>query len=224
MIHFFGDSWPAENGEYNDIMMKKFDSYPVMVGKLTNCDVKNHALSGSSQEHMILQFLKSDICPGDTAVFSLTAPSRRFLLDDQNNEKHLSVDGNKEGVNDYNDHWISFRTILLLYQMCQSQNITPWFINTFNVCYVEAYDNGFWSMIPEECWILPKDKCIINMLFDQNFFQRYNEYRNSDFYEWLSTDNEQVKKFIRPCQDHPNLEGRKIIAEKIAAVIYRGNN
>jgi lysophospholipase L1-like esterase len=57
------------------------------------------------------------------------------------------------------------------------------------------------------------------MLFDpEQFAEQYND---SDFYDWLQSNNAQVEKYIRPCQDHPNLAGREQIAQAIAKTIKK---
>lgn len=221
MMYFFGDSWTAEHGEYNIIMNQYFDSYPTIVGKLLEQPICNCALPGSSQEHMIIQFLSSDIKDGDHAVFSLTAPSRRMYYDDKQEIHHPFIDINKSGINDYNDQWRSSIALTLLYHLCMSKNIKPWFICMFNVTCVDDYGNQLWATIPDDCWLLPKNQCAVEKIFDPGYFSKYNSFRNSDFQDWLDTENSQVQRYIRPCFNHPNLEGRKIIAQTVADIITR---
>ena len=223
-MYFFGDSWSAESGEYNSIMKQDFDSYPTMIGKLLGQSICNCSLPGSSQEHMIVQFLSSKIKAGDHAVFSLTTPSRRMYYNDNNEICHLFVDSNKDGINDYNDQWRSSNALTVLYHLCMSKNIKPWFICTFNVTCVEDYGNQLWSTIPDDCWLLPKNQCVIEKIFDPEYFNKYDEFKNSDFQEWLDTENSKVQTYIRPCVNHPNLEGRKIIAQTIANIITLRSN
>ena len=77
-LHFYGDSWPAEHGELEEITLLDYDSYATITGRLLAWPVQNHAIMGTSQEHMIVQFLHSAVRAGDHAVFNLTAPSRRM--------------------------------------------------------------------------------------------------------------------------------------------------
>lgn len=219
-LYFFGDSWPAEHGEIDQIMRRKgidVDSYPAIVGKLLDMPVKNHAIAASSQEHMIVQLLASDINAGDHAVFSLTTPSRRMIYNDHNQVEHQFVDPCRSGVNEFNDQWRSANTLFVLYQYCQSKKIHPWFVCTFNVTCINEYNNLLWKEIPDHCWLMPKNQCLVEKIFDPAFFSQRNEYRNCNFQEWLDTENAQVEKYIRPCLNHPNALGHQIIAEWIAA-------
>ena len=61
-------------------------------------------------------------------------------------------------------------------------------------------------------------------LFDPEHFGQFEEFVNSDFYDWLKLDNQQVNHFIRPCQHHPNLNGRRKIAEIVAAKLSESSN
>jgi hypothetical protein len=214
-LYFFGDSWSAEGGEYNDLIRIKHDSYPTMIGKMLGVESKNYSQSGTSIEHTLIQMLKSDIKAGDHAVFSLTAPARRMYYLNERYIKHTAVDPNREAMNDTNDQWQAVTSLLLIYLICQQRNIQPWFINTFNIsCYNTQHDH-LWDMIPRDCWILGRTTCIVRELFDPVFHSRYELYKNSNFDEWLSHNNQQVQQYIRPCENHPNLQGRILIAEFI---------
>lgn len=218
-LYFFGDSWPAEGGEYNDLVRVKHDSYPTMIGKMLGVESRNHAKSGTSIEHTLIQMLASDIGPGDHAVFSLTAPSRRMFYVSPRNIRHTAVDLNRDAVNDTNDQWQAVKTLLLIYFVCQQRQINPWFINTFNIsCYDHTHDE-LWNMIPSQCWILDRRTCIVSELFDPVFHSRYQLYNNSNFDEWLLHNNQQVQQYIRPCENHPNLQGRIRIAECIGTFL-----
>jgi hypothetical protein len=230
-LYFFGDSWPAENIEIDSIMNCKgmtFDSYPTIVGQRLGVPIKNCAVAGSSQEHMIVQLLSSGIKAGDHAVFSLTTPSRRMIYNDANEIEHQFVDPCKSGVNEFNDQWRSANALYVLYQYCRSKEIHPWFVCTFNVTCLDVvyrsgqvieYNNPLWKEIPDHCWLMPKNQCLVEKIFDPEFFNQRSAYLNCNFQEWLDTENAQVQRYIRPCQYHPNGVGRTAIAEWIAAEI-----
>jgi hypothetical protein len=71
-----------------------------------------------------------------------------------------------------------------------------------------------WDSIPDSVWILPRTTCVANQ-FDVEWFSKYAGYRNSDWHEWLETNNHAVKKYIHPCKNHPNVIGREFIANLI---------
>jgi hypothetical protein len=56
--------------------------------------------------------------------------------------------------------------------------------------------------------------------FDPEYFFQFEECKNSDFYDWLNSGNAQVKQFIKPCNEHPNLSGRRKIAEIVSNKLF----
>lgn len=225
MLHFFGDSWPAAGGEIYNYLLKtqgiKTDSYPTMVGKILDMPVKNYAVSGSSQQHMIIQILSSNLLPGDHAIFSMTCPAREMYYNDQNQLVRTMISPNKDGINDYQDSWRSANVCFMLYHYCKSRQVHPWFINMFTVSSYEKTKHPLWDEIPEFNWLIPKHECIVQTDFDPAFFNRHADHRNSDYWDWLNDNNAQVQKYIRPCESHPNLEGKELIAKKIAKEIKK---
>ena len=219
MLYFFGDSWPAEGGELETMYGKKFKSYPAMISDLLDIPYVNHAQWGTSQPDMISKLILSNASTGDHAIFSMTAPSRRFYFDDNGTAENISVDKSAEQVNDYQDSWLSALTCYTILNYCITKQIRAWFINTFNVSYKPTRAHPLWNMIPDDVWVLPKNTCAVQMLFDPEQFA--DKYDDSDFYNWLQSNNAQVKKYIRPCQDHPNLTGRERIAQTIAEKIKK---
>jgi len=221
-LYFFGDSWSSEKCEVERLFSagqymtnESIKSYPAMVSDRLNLPYKNFSKSGSSQPHLIQQLLESDIKPGDHAVFSLTAGSRRFYYDDDGKPHNIFVDKNIEAINDYQDCWQSGWVCYTLYQYCQQNSIYCWFLNMFNVSWSEQVHHPLWNLIPDQNWILPKTQCVLQV-FDPDHFAKFQEYKNSDFYDWLHTNNTQVKQFIRPCNEHPNLLGRRKITEIVS--------
>ena len=209
-IHFYGDSWTIEKD--SEELIKSCVGYPSMVGEMLSTPIRNHAISGNSQLGMVDQFISSSISPGDHAVFSMSAPSRRFYLDEIGKRKNIPVDFNKESVNDYQDSWLSAITCAMLVDLGKKRDCRIWFVNLFNISYQEEWAHPLWKDISDENWLLPPDRCLIQEVFDPTWFSQFEIFRNSDFFDWLDTNNEQVVKCIRPCYNHPNLEGRKRIA------------
>jgi hypothetical protein len=222
-LYFFGDSWSAEYSELERlvdskqlILNKPLESYPTMVGRMLGLPIKNLSKPGSSQASLIHQLLKSDISAGDHAIFSLTAPSRRMYFNDQGQPIDVFAADFKEALNDYDDSWHAALACYTLYKLCQEKLINCYFLSTFNVSYSPDTCHPFWKHIPDSLWLIPKEKCAAQTEFDPEYFNQYKFYKNSDFYDWLSTNNNQVNQCIRPCNEHPNLRGRELIAIKIA--------
>lgn len=216
-LHFFGDSWISDAGELIEQKLKKsLQTIPQLVGDILQVPVKNYARCGSSQMEMIYELSKHELKPGDQAILALTAPSRKFTLDD-NNEVNKRIPGiEKSVINDYNDSWQSACACYMFYKLCTDTKIQPWLFSTFNVSWWPEVDNTLWHKIPDEVWILPKKTCVLATHFDSLWFGQFEQYRNTDFSNWLTTQNECVKKYIHPGIQHPNQEGRKLIAQMIS--------
>lgn len=223
-LYLFGDSWAEENGEYEEIYQAgKAKEIPRSLGKLISelCELEYscHAKGGSSQFGIFMQLLNSDIQPGDVAIFVLTSPSRRTYFDDKGNSTTVMVDLRPEYVSDYQDSWLSAVFCFSMLQYCISKGIKPLFVNTFNIGYIELCP--LWNSIPDEYWILPADTCVVRELYDPEWFKQYENYRNSDFAEWLDADPKSVSVYIRPCIVHPNMEGRRAMANAISTAVKK---
>jgi hypothetical protein len=228
MLYFFGDSWSAEVGELeswyqknNIIPSEPLASYPAMVSKLLNVPYKNFSIPGSSQPSMIPLLTESGAGAGDHAIFSLTSSARRFYYDDNNKMIHLSSDVNKKSINEYQDSWISASTCFTLYSYCIQHKIQPWFISTFETSCSDRIDKQYslWNSIPDHVWILPKETCVVQTEFDPEWYAPESKNLVANLYNWLNSGRPAVEKYIRPCSDHPNLQGRKKIAQRIISVL-----
>jgi len=223
-LYFFGDSWSSEKGELESWHLKNgvtpdepLRSYPAMVSETLEIPYKNFSIPGSSNLNMIDQLVNSGATKGDHAVFSLTAGSRRFYYDDHGTVVHLGIDQTKGAVSVYQDSWLSALSCFTLYSYCVKKEIQPWFISTFDILYHNriADHHPLWNSIPDSVWIISKDSCSVQKDFDPDWYNVANKNLTADFYNWINSDRESVKKYIRPCNDHPNLEGRKKIAQTI---------
>jgi hypothetical protein len=227
MIHFFGDSWVAENGEIEFILRKQnksidhCKSFPTMVGERLNCEIVNYGESGSCQMSMLYKLQSANLNNDDIAIFCLTAPARRFYFDFKNEVHNMFIDTNKEYTNDNQDTWISAVTLFAIKSYCDIKNVKSYFVCMFNKSYFKNTKINLWQDIKNFNWILPPETCVVRELFDPKWFTQYKEYANSDYVEWLQTENQNVNKYIRPCIDHPNLEGRGAIAELIVQTLKK---
>ena len=244
-MHFFGDSWTAgcELNGYISLEMKlssgynerfahmlshenkcahlmKDLAYPAIIGKSLNESIVNHGITASSQDRMLYEFNNTDIKSGDDAIFALTSPFRKSCLTDENEIVDIQWDENDNYLNEYNSNWRSSQTCLLLYLICRQLGINAWFVNAFTAVDTRMQCN-LWDMIPDRCWLIPKDENMVSWLFDEDVTQWAHE---GNLFDWLNTENDAVKKYIRPCKAHPNLLGHQKIAECIAKEISHRKN
>jgi len=218
-IAFFGDSWVAgcEANEIDGSDAPEF-AFPSYFPESLNLGI-----TGGSNDYFLEQ-LTENLYNIKTAIFCLTDPARRFWKDSKGNFINgNNIDSSLMNIykyltnlsNDVNDDVLTSRTCLLLYLICKTYNIEPYFVNMFGG---QLGESPLWSLIPESAWILPKDKCISKHCFDQkNWFVEYPGI--GDFSVWLKTNNLDVQKFIRPCIAHPNKYGHKVISEFISSKI-----
>jgi hypothetical protein len=228
MLYFFGDSWSAEAGELeswhlrnNIVPSEPLASYPAMISKLLNIPYKNFSIPGSSQMSIISCLVASGATQGDHAVFSLTSPSRRFYYNDKADMVHLSIDSTKDATSVHQDSWLSALACFTIYSYCIQNKIQPWFVNTFDVSYHDRIDNHhlLWTSIPDSVWILPKDTSLVEQEFDPEWYSNGSANKSANLYNWLNSGRSTIEEYIRPCSDHPNINGRKKIAQKIVSVI-----
>jgi len=244
-MHFFGDSWAAGcelNGyithnlkrtksynkqlahalthENNCIYLMKELAYPSIVGNMLNEPIDNHGITASSQDRMLYEFNNANIIQGDDAVFALTAPSRKSCLSDNNEIIDIQWDESDKYLNEYNNDWRSAQTCLLLYFLCNKLGINAWFFNVFTTIDIKL-KNDLWNIIPDDRWLIPKHENIISRIFDKHISQWSHE---GNLFDWIMTENDAVKKYIRPCKAHPNLEGHQKIAEYIASELKNRKN
>lgn len=224
VLHIFGDSWADENSEpeglYNrGVIDTPPQSFAKLTAELCGLQYRCHARGGASQADMFLQLQNSNIQSQDVAVFLLTSPSRRTYFDDQGKQFTMAVDLQEQYVNDHQDSWLAALHCFAMQQFCVTNNVTPLFVSTFNVNYVEL--SPLWEQIPKHNWILPPTTCMVRELFDPEWFGQYNTYHNNDFYDWLHSGSPGVQKYIRPCKDHPNMAAREVMAGVVASAILK---
>jgi hypothetical protein len=210
-IWFYGDSWTVGAelaGTQNNYNLE--NAYPSIINKKTGIATVNKGIEGSSQTRLIYQLSDSDTLPGDIAVFALTAKTRRMYMTDKNAIKEVQFSFNDLIVNHHEDHCVSSRTLSLLYYMCKRREIKCYFFNLFDTYWLS---DKLFNEVPEECWLMPPSESVLSWLFDTTFFHRFKEHHNGDFREWLDRNCDLVKKYIRPCEAHPNLHGQETIAD-----------
>lgn len=210
-IWFYGDSWPA-GAELRRISQFPYPNFPNLVAKKTGIETVNQSVEGSSQSRILYQFLDSHVEPNDIAVFSLTAKTRRTYLTRDNEINEVQYITDETIVNDYENHMNSAITVSLLYYMCRQRSVEPYFLNLFDCNWLT---NAMFDEVPTSCWIIPPTESVVSMLFDYDFFHCYNHHHEGSLREWLDTENENVKKYIRPCRSHPNAFGHEVIADYI---------
>ena len=221
-LYFFGDSWTAEQGELelwhktkNITPTETLQSYPAIVANCLGLPYKNFGLRGSSQFDMVHQFLNSDIQPGDHAVFALTASARRFFYSENKKNNSIGIDTNKAAVNSYQDSWLSGLTCFTLCQLAREKQVSVWFFAAFDRIWEEFDYHPIWDSVPDSVWLIPKNQSALAE-FDPEFFSIPTR---SELYTWLRSGRDSVEQYIRPCDDHPNMNGRKKIANIVALAL-----
>jgi len=215
-IWVFGDSWPAGC----ELDSTEF-AFPSLIAQHLNVTVKNLSIIGSSQETMIEQFHESQVSPGDIAIFSCTAKTRRVYRTKHNLLNEIQFTPDEQYVNPYEDERKAAQCCSLLYYMVITRGSTPYFLNQFDT---STFDDPMWKEIPENNWLIPRNKSIVSMLFDPEYFARWNDHTSGDWSFWLKDNNKYCKKYIRPLQAHPNNEGHQIISNFIVdSLVSKGH-
>lgn len=212
-VWVFGDSWPAGC----ELKSSEF-AFPTLIEQQLNVPVKNLSIIGTSQETMIEQFHDSQIESGDVAIFSCTAKTRRVYRTKHNLLDEIQFTVDEQYVNPYEDERVSAQCCSLLYYMTIARGGTPYFLNQFDT---SVFDERMWKEIPEQHWLIPKDKSIISMLFDPDYFNRWNNHTSGDWSFWLDDNNSYCKKYIRPLDAHPNQLGHQVIADFIVSSLVK---
>lgn len=215
-IYFYGDSWTR--GSELELFPEPQKVYSELIEEFLKIPTKNYSKNGSTQLEMMHQLLHSPIGKNDIAIFSLTSPSRRFFYgpDPRNQESpKIFYDGSLQTINDYNDVWMAGLAVYTLYTWCLQHSIKAYFFNLFTTSYNTEFHHLIWDSIPDDIWILPKDTCATREWYDPTWYKQWDTLRNNNYSAWLGTNNKQVQKYIRPCQNHPNPEGHKMIAQMV---------
>lgn len=211
-LWFFGDSWPdgcelAPNGRSDPTL-----AFPALVGQELGLPVRNLARTGSSQPYMLEILPDQALEAGDVAIFCCTAKTRRMYRDHNNQLIERQFQPDDVLVNDHEDARVSAQTCLLLYFLCRHMGVWPFFMNLFDTA---LHPHRLESLIPSDHWLIPPNESVLSQLFDPVFFHRYRNHHNGNFHEWLAGDSEPVRRYIRPCQAHPNQEGHARIAAHV---------
>ncbi len=218
-LWFYGDSWP--NGcelENSQGKSRPELAFPAMVSYRLRRSFVNKAVTGSSQPYLIEAFLESDVESNDIAIFCLTAKTRRMYRSVDNSIVESQFNHDDRYVNEYEDERVSSQTCALLYFLAQQKNVKPYFFNLFDTV---RHDNKLYQVIPDDCWLIPRNHSVLSWLFDPDFFTRNADHHNGDFREWLDRNCELVEKYIRPCEAHPNITGHRVIADYIVETLQK---
>jgi len=223
-IWFFGDSWPAgcelepTQGPEQPYIDRPDLAFPAMVSQRLGCKTVTKAVSGSSQQRLVEHFLDSEISSGDLAIFCLTSRNRRTYKNFNADLVEIMFDNHPLRVNAYENDRISSQVCTLLYLLCESKNIMSYFFNLFDT---PKYPDRLGGIIPEDRWFIPRSHSVLSWAFDPVYFSQYADHNDGNFREWLATDCPRVKRYIRPCYEHPNFEGHGVIADLICAELIK---
>ncbi len=205
-VAFFGDSWVS--GEELD---NKDQSFPCLLG------AQNFGIPGTGIPGLLRHFNQAEK-NFDLAIFCITDPSRIMFYktyDDYTDDIQGTALASSEHKtlqkigNNYNDDVIVSQICYILLKWCQDLDIQCYFVNLFTGQLGESF---LYKLIPDNYWLINKHSCLLKEVFDtQNYFADYLGKR--ELWIWLKNDNADVKKFIRPCENHPNKTGHKAIAD-----------
>jgi len=195
-------------------------AFPHLVSQARNADYINFGRGGAAlgwQLYSLIQFCKneltSDCCY--TAFFSLPFAERTFLIDNNGDHHHIHIP-EWDGHHTYLE-FVTYDTTLVLNQiflMCIQHNITPHFFPELRSFKINKEVN----IVPKSAWLLSPDTCLVNESWDLK----------KDVYSWRSITEILSKqsvflKYIKPCGNHPNLYGHRVIADKILEELEKRN-
>jgi hypothetical protein len=224
-IYVYGDSWVSgcELARFSADVKNPGDdapelAFPACLQKLLNINVKNKGITGSSVTTMLYEFLQDIPNSGDTAIFCCSAKTRRMYFTKKGQKKEIQFTVDELLCNEYEDHAVTSRILGLLYLLCNERNIKSYFLNLFDTINLE---NFLLDTIPDNNWLIPKNQSICSKIFDDKYFNQWDNHHNGNFQQWIESNNALAIKYIRPCDAHPNLEGHENIANYIAKELQK---
>ena len=193
-----------------------------IVSSVRNKEYINLGSSGSaigSQLYKLIKFCKTeyDGSKSYTAFFSLPISDRFFKIN--NNGEHII--GNGSDCSNYtimDIDYVKYNTTITLntiYLICKEFNIKPWFFS--QLLPIEVFDEL--DLIPPENWLIPKDSWLLKEAWGLN--EPVLKWR------WLRTVMNppvQFVEYVKPCGNHPNIQGHEKIADLIIQLLLKSKN
>lgn len=216
---FFGDSWPAgvELAGFRDPPGHRGDSepdlaYPAIIGRHLGIDIDNRAEAGTSIPTMIEQIKGASVRPGDITIFACSAKTRRFYRSSAGEPTEVQYTPDITLSNAFEDDRVCSQALVLLYFLSREQGARPCFFNLFDT-FTQTDD--ILKYIPTQSWIIPPNTSAVGQWFDPEYFNKFRDYHYGDYRDWLESERDAVKSYIRPCLAHANPSGHNVIANRI---------
>jgi len=234
-FYWFGDSWlVGAELEHSGIKMDERTDYVFAkyISEHFDKEYVNCGVSGTSVNNLPFELQKyiNNIDQDDIVFFGLTALHRTGVVQKTNEEliwsQILPMANYGPYVNENAKQWFKYfdteehrlynydTTITLLYLILKNLNVDCRFYNIFTT----APDSIWFDMVPEDKWLLPRDKCIADFILPINgneFGQVVSHDQPFLKSEDWQIQQEHLQKYIKPGWTHPNPDGHKKIAEKL---------
>jgi hypothetical protein len=234
-FYWFGDSWVFGDELEKEVPDPNNYTFAQLVSNHFGATNVNLSSNGSSIDNIPIEFSKiaSNINPEiDCVFFFLTAAHRVSMFDDTGNLKNILPSNYKEAhkVHDYSDQWYKYfdtplqrtynydKTINLLYLWCQHIGVKCYFSNIFTTELSLIID-----CTPESAWLLPKNTCIAEYILpviDTTDYRLITEDHPDLTNDQWNAQEPYVKKYIRPCFQHPNVAGHQEIATQLIKLLH----
>ena len=235
-FYWFGDSWVAGDELYKIVPSDIHQQYafPKLVSDHHGAECINLGKNGYSPD--ILPYLFSDIVDQidpvvDKIFFFLSADSRTWMFNEQGKISWIGTNPGflPKNAHIYHNEWMKFfdnpqqriynydRAVNLLYFWCKNLGVDFYLSNIFTTAEQSIMDHT-----TDDAWLVPRDRCIAECIL--TFFDKeYGQVIVNDVPELLNEQWKiqklQVEKYIKPCIQHPNIQGHRRIADYIIELL-----
>lgn len=168
----------------------------------------NLAAGGSSIEYqlyMLTQFCKSEEFNSEenyTAFFCLPFQERRFTIKNNGESERIHIRRFWHSGKDLN--YILYSTTMVLnsiYNLCVRYKIIPYFIPIYSPIHLM---NGVIAF-PSSCWLVDPSSHLVKEAWGLE--EEVKSWRSRKIQK-----HPMYQKFVKPCKNHPNLLGHKMLA------------
>lgn len=225
-FYWFGDSWVTGLELEKLVPLTEVNNY--LFGKLVSdffkADFVNKGDPGSSVDIIPYKFTSvvDELQTNDIVFFCLTASLRTsILLDDSTECKTIrpyneSTDAISKfwykNIDSYQQRLYNYEKVInLLYLWTKELGIKCYFLNLFTV-----EPKSIFNVIPDKNWLIDRKSCVAQSILHVNDPNNAEIVRN-DMPTLKSEDwyyqEQLIKKYIYPCDNHPNILGHQKIAD-----------
>lgn len=238
-FYWFGGSWITGDELQHQVPkgQESFHVFPKLISNHFEAECINLGANGSSISSLPLSFASQlEQFDSDSTVFFCLPPSHRVsLFDQQGHLRNILPSQAKEfhKIHDYADQWYKYFDnmhqrvynhdiiINLLHFWCKSLDLKHYFFNdlwSHKFSIIDSTHDSNWLVGKKNSiaeFILPMvDKVTQDVIMEDGPTVSESEWQ---------TQQEYIKRYIKPCYCHPNLEGHKKIAQELAKCIEISN-